>query len=106
MNVKTLLGKRIKSLRQSRRMTQEELAEKMGISAKYLSSIERGQENPTLDTMIKLSDSLRIELEEVFTVSHEVSDPKLLRKSLDHLLKEADQEKLRIAVKLLKAAFH
>ena len=106
MDVKALVGKRIKSLRQARKTTQEALAEKMGISAKYLSSIERGQENPTLDTLIKLADALKVELEEIFTISHEVSDPKSLRKSLDHLLKEADQEKLQIAVKLLKATFH
>jgi len=60
MEVKQLIGLRIKNLRRSKGLSQEELAEKMGISPKYLSSIERGKENPTLDTFIKLAEALNI----------------------------------------------
>ena len=48
MTVKELIGKRIKEARQARRLSQEALSEKVSLSAKYLSSIERGKENPTL----------------------------------------------------------
>jgi transcriptional regulator with XRE-family HTH domain len=47
MSVKELMGKRIREARQAKR-----LSEKIGMSAKYLSSVERGEENPTLDTLI------------------------------------------------------
>lgn len=47
MTPKKLFGVRIKSLRERKGWTQENLAEKMDISPNYLSSIERGKENPT-----------------------------------------------------------
>ncbi|MCK5606978.1 helix-turn-helix transcriptional regulator, partial [Candidatus Pacearchaeota archaeon] len=37
------------------------------IKPKYLSSIERGKENPTLNTLINLAESLQIDLSEIFT---------------------------------------
>ena len=49
MDTKRLIGARIKSLRRGRGLTQEKVAEKTGISVNYLSRIERGLENPTLD---------------------------------------------------------
>ena len=54
MDVKQMIGIRIKDIRNRRGFTQEELAEKIDINPKYLSSIERGKENPTLNTLIKL----------------------------------------------------
>ena len=66
MNVKQLIGMHIAELRNGKGLTQEQLAGKMEISSKYLSSIERGKENPTLDTLIKLSESLGVNIEDIF----------------------------------------
>ncbi|MBP7509037.1 MAG: helix-turn-helix transcriptional regulator [Prolixibacteraceae bacterium] len=66
MNVKQMIGMRIAELRNSKGFTQERLADKTEISSKYLSSIERGKENPTLDTLIKLSESLGVNIEDIF----------------------------------------
>ncbi len=106
MNTKELIGVRLKRLRQGRKLSQEALAEKVGISPKYVSSIERGKENPTLDIMIKLAHTLGVEMEELFTVTHEESNPKKLRESVNQLLKEADGEKMRMIVKLLRGVLH
>jgi len=61
-----MIGMRIAELRNSKGFTQERLADKTEISSKYLSSIERGKENPTLDTLIKLSESLGVNIEDIF----------------------------------------
>jgi len=45
----------------------------MDISPNYLSSIERGKENPTFDMFIKFSDALNVEMWELFDFGHEVS---------------------------------
>lgn len=102
MTTKELIGAHIKSLRQSIGLSQEQLAEKMNISSKYLSSIERGKENPTLNTFLKLSASLGVEVQEVFNFAHELSSNKELKKVLNNLLKGAKDEKLRLAVKIMK----
>lgn len=106
MNTKELIGVRLKRLRHGRKLSQEALAEKVGISPKYVSSIERGKENPTLDIIIKLAHALGVEIEEIFAISHEESNPKKLRELVNRLLKEADGEKMRMIVKLLRGMLH
>ena len=61
MDIKQMIGARIKEIRAKKGITQERLSERMEISPKYLSSIERGKENPTLNTLIKLSESLEVD---------------------------------------------
>lgn len=48
MNIKKLLGKRIKELRKNKGITQEALSEKAGIDSKHLSRIECGVNFPLL----------------------------------------------------------
>lgn len=105
IEAKKLIGLRIKNLRRSEGLSQEELAERMGISSKYLSSIERGKENPTLDTVIKLANALKIELSEIFNFSHEGKTKKDLVTFITTLLKTRDEEKLKLACKLIKAVY-
>lgn len=102
MTSKKLFGARIKKLRESKGWTQEYLAEKMDISPNYLSSIERGKENPTFDMLMNLSDGLEVEMWELFDFGHEVSR-KELREMLNRFAKETDEDKLRFAVKVLRA---
>ena len=106
MDIKELIGARIKSLRQGKGLTQEALAEKSGISSKYLSSIERGKENPTLDTLIQLAKALKVELFEIFLYAHEVPSSEELRECIQSLIEEVDMDRLRLATKLLRAVFH
>lgn len=99
---KELIGVRIKEIRKSKGLSQEKLAEKAETSANYLSRMERGTENPTLDMLIKISDALEVELWEICDFGHEVNI-KELREAMNKLLKESDEEKLRMAVKILRA---
>lgn len=102
MDRKKLFGVRIKGLRERRGWTQENLAERMDISTNYLSSIERGKENPTLNMLIKFSDALDVEMRELFDFGHEVSPPEL-RAMLKRFAKELADEDLKLAVKVLRA---
>lgn len=102
MVIKELIGKRIQELRKAHRLSQEKVAEKADISPNYLSRIECGKENPTLDMLIKLADALKVEMWEVFDFGHGASI-KELREAMNRLLKETDEEKIRLAVKILRA---
>ncbi len=99
---KKLLGSRIKSIREAKGLTQEGLAEKMDINTVYLSNIERGVANPTLDMLIKLTDALEIEMWELFDFGHEVSQREL-QEVLKGFAGELDEEKLRLVVKIVRA---
>jgi len=53
--VERRLGERIQALRHDRKLTQEQLAQRCGISQKYLSDLERGEKAPSLDTLVALA---------------------------------------------------
>lgn len=52
-------GKQVRNLRRSNSLTQEELAEKVGISASFMGHIERGTRIASLDTLIALCNVLK-----------------------------------------------
>ncbi len=101
---KARLGRRIKQLRKRQGLTQDRLGEAVGISSKYLSSIERGRENPTLDTLLGLAEQLQVKPYELFLFSAETTSTKVLRKEIDRLLAEADDERLHAVLRVLEAA--
>ena len=102
MNIKKQLGLRIKELRKAVRLSQESLAEKADISTQYLSRIETGQENPTLDLFIKLTEALEVEMREIFNFDHIMPD-KEIKQAIRNLEKTLPPEKLRLAFKIIKA---
>lgn len=101
MEIKQLIGMRIKHLRRAKGMSQEYLAEKSGISFKYVSSIERGKENPTLDTFIKMSLALDVEISELFNYTSSKTRVELKRVIAD-LIKSDDDEKLKLTARIVK----
>ncbi|WP_280523989.1 helix-turn-helix domain-containing protein [Enhygromyxa salina] len=60
----TNLGSKVRSKRRARRMTQAELARRMGISASYLNLIEHNQRPLTATLLIKLAQEFSLELSE------------------------------------------
>ena len=54
-------GRRLQQLREARKLTQEELSRRSGVSRSYLAKIESGQrENPRVDTLVRLAKGLRV----------------------------------------------
>ena len=55
-------GKRIRSRRRFRRMTQQELGEKVGLSSGNIKAIEHGQTDPRFHVMVKICDELKLDI--------------------------------------------
>ncbi|WP_206503857.1 helix-turn-helix domain-containing protein [Streptomyces chrestomyceticus] len=53
-------GRRVRERRLSAGLSQEELAEAAGIHRTYVSSLERGQRNVSLDNIIALARALKV----------------------------------------------
>ena len=105
MNKKQMIGARVKEIRNKKGLTQEQLSERMEINPKYLSSIERGNENPTLNTLIKLSESLEVDLNQIFSFI-QIEDPGERKSMITTLLDQADNEQLKLAFKVLSAILY
>ena len=100
VDLKEMIGSRIQELRNKKGITQDQLSEKAGISSKYLSSIERGKENPTLNTILKLARSLEARPDEIF-VHLEIEDPAKRKSMILEILDDADEDQLKLAYKVL-----
>lgn len=103
MDERKLLGQRIKELRQGRGWSQEELAERMESGAKYLSSLERGRENPTHEMLIKIARALKVEPVDLFNYAWLKLSESEIRKKIKALADRADGERLREMLALVKA---
>lgn len=57
------LGRRIREERQKLNLTQEKLSEAINVSTTYIGQIERGERCPTLDTLIKICNSLGVSID-------------------------------------------
>lgn len=62
-NCKEEIGLRVKKRRKQLAMTQECLAEQLGISVKHLSEVERGLAGLSIENLIKLSNALKLSLD-------------------------------------------
>lgn len=103
MDKKAALAARIKVLRKQQGWSQEELAERVGISTQYVSNIERGKENPTLDLLLRLAEALRVVPVDIFDFEAEGLDRKAIQAEIRKVIETRDVERLRIALRVLRA---
>lgn len=60
MDMRKLVGDNCARLRKARGWTQEELAERSGLSQQYLSDLERAKRNPTIVTIHEIAQALGV----------------------------------------------
>lgn len=77
MNIKHSLGKKIKEKRLSQHLTQEQLAEKIGISPKSLSQIELGNNFISADNLEQICSALNVKAKNLFDFEEENSKEKI-----------------------------
>lgn len=70
-----LVGRKIHDFRVENDMTQEELALKSNIHPAYFGRIERGEKCPTIDTLYKISNALKIPIEELVNIYDNDTNP-------------------------------
>ena len=59
------LGSRIRSLRQEAEVNQKLFSSNIGIDDRHLRRIEKGETNPTIETLYKIASQLKISLSEL-----------------------------------------
>ena len=66
------LGAHIRELRSKLALTQEELADRANLHVTYLSGIERGKRNPSLNNLKKISKALGVHIKEMFSFEESI----------------------------------
>ncbi|MGC3955129.1 MAG: helix-turn-helix transcriptional regulator [Propionicimonas sp.] len=59
-------GARLRALRTDRGWSQEEFAHRANLDRTYVSGVERGVRNPTLDVITKFADTLEVDVADLF----------------------------------------
>ena len=57
---KQVFGRNVRRLREALRLTQENLAEASELDRSYIGGVERGERNPAMDAILRLSSALRV----------------------------------------------
>lgn len=60
------MGYKIKEVRESLNMTQEELAEKSGVSRTTISALENGDPTTTSKTLVNLAKAMGVSVDRIF----------------------------------------
>lgn len=62
MDISCQFGERVRQLREKNGWSQEDLAERSGLHRTYVSGVERGVRNPTLEVISRLAAALEVPL--------------------------------------------
>lgn len=60
MDMRKLVGRNVRRVRERNRLTQEQLSEISGFSQQYISGLEQGKRNPTIVTLYELAQALGV----------------------------------------------
>ena len=78
VDLKSIVGEKIKSLRKLKKWTQAELAEKVGIEPVSIARIETGLNFPKEENLVSIANALNIEVSELFSKVMKLLIKKLL----------------------------
>lgn len=97
------IGKRVKEAREKSRMTQADLAENVGVSVTYISSIERGLSFPRGEVLVGILNELNVSADFVFcdAVSASLKQKSCLLYDMIQCLPSSEQVKILEVVDLL-----
>ena len=70
MSVRLLFGQNVRKVREQKGWSQDRLSEETGLHRTYISGIERGVRNPTIEIVQQLSTALGVEIQDLFIDSN------------------------------------
>jgi transcriptional regulator with XRE-family HTH domain len=86
VDVKTIFGENLKFYRKAKHLSQEQLSEKVDISVKHLSSIERGLTFVSADLLGKLACSVEVPLFYFFVNKREIFYNEVMLNTIDKVV--------------------
>jgi transcriptional regulator with XRE-family HTH domain len=66
ISVRRRLGKRVRALREKKKWSQEDLAHESGLARSFTGAIERGEKDLRLTTLVKLANTFKISVGQLF----------------------------------------
>ncbi|MDE5584042.1 MAG: helix-turn-helix domain-containing protein [Ruminococcus sp.] len=94
-----IIGERIRKFRTEQKLSQEELAFNSELHPAYIGKIERGEKCPTIETLYKIANGLKIPLHKLIDISAvtEADETDVFHRILEALDGLSTDEMLKIA---------
>lgn len=104
-NLKKIFGQNLCHLRKNSKMTQEQLAEIVGMDYKTISGIETGRTFVSSEAMAKFCNYFNVEPNYFFKTKYSniTLEEQNLKKEIDRLLSDCDEDKLQIIYNIIIA---
>ena len=96
------IGKRIKIARINQNMTQETVADKIGVTQQHVSNIETGNSSVSLTTLVAIANLLKVSADELLCDTILISKP-VFEKEAKELFSDCNDYEIRVLVDVLKA---
>ncbi len=97
------IGKRIKIARIRVGLTQENVADRIGITPQHVSNIETGNSSVSLTTLVAMANLLNVTMDELLCDTLVKSKDVFCREA-DAVLRDCNEYEVRVLVDILKAA--
>ncbi len=97
----TLIGQRIAAGRKGRRITQEQMAEHLDVSIAFISKIERGRTQLSLERLVQICHFLDLSPDELLSKSKPPSDS-YMQAELSSLLEQCPHELLPVIKSIIE----
>jgi transcriptional regulator with XRE-family HTH domain len=88
MGIKAIFGSNLKYYRKQRHLSQEQLAEKVDITPKHLSTIETGTTFVSAELLEKLTEHLKVSASALFYAVEEKSTDDGILNIIDHIIEK------------------
>ena len=96
------IGKRIRKRRNELKLTMEQLAEKIGLTTGYVGNIERGESVPSIDTLVRIANSLSVNMDylcqDVIAVSGEETHNYAISQIISKMQKMSENKQMALLV--------
>ena len=94
------LGRQIRKARTEKELTQQELADRIGITPKYLVRIETGERTPSMDVLALLANALEVSLD--LLLSDSMDRKWKLTRDAEKIMKDCSPEERDFLMNMLK----
>jgi len=102
-----LIGARIREIRKTQGLTQEDVAEKAGMDFTSIGAVERGVRNLSLKGLFRVAKALNVSLEELVHLPQDTNifldkDKKMAMLRLEILIKDMETEELKFTLEIIE----
>lgn len=100
---KKMIGNVIKIARSENNITQEQLAEQVGLSTNYLSKVERGLNSTSAETLLKIIEYMNLTLEDFGITKNTDNNIGISKKELIELIIKCDNKTINNILPIIKS---